>query len=149
MTAQSTMTPTNETQSITYSRLLWVAPTAMLVATIANLGFYAAAGSLFPEVTAWAGTSAGQIIGANIVYLVMGAMIFAVVARTSLRPARNYIIVATVGLALSMFMPISVGMGYGPPEMVTPGTATVITLCMIHVLSYIISVPMFIRLALD
>ena len=149
MTAHATITQTTETQSIIYSRLLWVAPAAILVSTVANLGFYTAAGSLFPEVTDWAGASIGQIIGANIVYLFIGAIVFAVVARTSARPARNYIIAATIGLALSMFMPISVGMGYGPPEMAIPGAMTVITLCLMHVLSYVISVPMFIRLALD
>ncbi len=149
MTAQATLTQTTETQSIAYSRLLWIAPAAMLVSTVANLGFYAAAGSLFPEVTDWTGASIGQIIGANMVYLLIGAVVFAIIGRTSAHPARNYIIAATVGLALSMFMPISVGMGYGPPEIATPGAVTVITLCLMHVLSYVISVPMFIRLALD
>lgn len=149
MTAQATINQATGTQSIVYSRLLWVAPTAMLVSTIANLGFYAAAGSLFPEVTNWPGASVGQIIGSNMIYLLIGTVVFAIVARTSAHPIRNYLIVATIGLALSMFMPISVGLGFGPPDMTIPGIATVITLCLMHVLSYVISVPMFIRLALD
>lgn len=149
MTAQTNVSQEIATQGIAYSRLLWVAPAAMLVSTIANLGFYAAAGGLFPEVADWPGASAGQIIGANIVYLLIGAVVFAVVARASSRPMRNYIVVATVGLLASLFMPISAGMGFGPPEMAVPGAATVITLCLMHVLSYVISVPMFIRLAMD
>lgn len=149
MTVQVNVTQETETHAIAYSRLLWAAPAAMLVSTVANVGFYAAAGSLFPEVTNWAGASVGQIISANIVYLLIGAIVFAVVARTSSRPRRNYLIAATVGLAFSMFMPISVGLGFGPPEVATPAAVTVITLCLMHVLSYIISVPMFIRMVLD
>jgi hypothetical protein len=132
-----------------YRRILWVTPIAILVSAVANMGFYAAAGSLFAAVTNWPGASMGQIIGANIVYLLIAAVVFAVVVRTSSRPGRNYLIIATLGLALSMFMPISVGMGYGPPEIPTPSEVTVVTLCLMHVLSYVISVPMFIRLALD
>lgn len=135
--------------SIVYSRLLWVAPLAMLAATVANLGLYAAAGSLSSEVTAWPGASVGQIIGATIMYLLVGTAVFAGVSRLSARPARNYVIVATIGLVASLWLPISAGMGFGAPDMVAPGAATVITLCLMHLLSYAISVPMYIRLALD
>jgi hypothetical protein len=144
-----TFAPASHTpQRIAYRRLLWVAPVTIVIATIANLGFYTAAGSLYPEVTTWQGASMPQIIGATTVYLLMGTLVFAVVARMSQRPVRNYLIVATVGLLLSMFMPISIGMGYAPPEIAVPSTATVITLCLMHVLSYVISVPMFVRLTL-
>ena len=133
----------------TLSRMVWVTPLAMLTATVANLGLYAAAGEIVPEVTAWSGASQGQIIGANVVYLFIGASIFAAITRWSSRPVRHYLIVATIGLILSLIMPISAGMGYGPPEVPAASAATVITLSLMHVLSYVISVPMFIRLALE
>jgi hypothetical protein len=128
----------------TLSRLIWVTPLAVAAATLANLGLYAGAGILFPEVTAWSGAGPGQIVGANIVYLLIGAIVFAVIARLSSRPARHYLIVATIGLLLSLGLPISAGFG-SPPA----GAATVITLNLMHVVSFAISVPLFNRLALD
>lgn len=128
-------------------RLIWIAPLAMLVSTTANLGLYTAAGSLFPEVTAWTGASSAQIIGANVVYLLIGTFIFALVNWRSPQPIRHYWTIATIGLVFSFWMPISAGLGFGPPELVPASAITVITLCLMHILSYIISVPMFIRFA--
>ena len=139
----------NTTKTPSISRILWVAPLAMLASTVANLGLYAAADNLYPNVTAWAGASQAQIIGANIVYLLIGAVIFWLVSRRTLRPARNYWIVATIGLLISLVMPITAGLGYGPPNVPPAELATVITLSLMHVLSYAISVPLFIRLGLD
>jgi hypothetical protein len=121
--------------------LLWVTPLAMFAGAAANLGLYAAAGRLYPEVTAWSGAGPGQIVGANIVYLFIGTIVFALVARFSSRPARHYWIVATVGLLLSLGLPISV--------VPAAGVATAVTLSLMHVVSFAISVPLFIRLALD
>lgn len=127
-------------------KLLWVSPLVMAGATVANLILYAVAGSLFPEVTAWAGAGVGQIIGATVVYLLIGTTVFALVARFTTRPARTYWIVATVGLLLSLWMPVSAAMGYGAPNATPPSTATAVTLSLMHVVSYAISVPLFIRL---
>ena len=127
-------------------RLLWIAPLAILISTVANLGLYTAAGSLFPEVKAWAGASSAQIIGANIIYLLIATLIFAVINWRSAQPIRHYWIVATIGLILSFWMPVSAGLGFGPPEAVPASVITVITLCLMHLMSYIISVPMFVRL---
>ena len=130
-------------------RLLWVSPLAMLVSSAVNLGLYAAAGRLFPEVAAWPGAGPAQVVGATVVYLLMGTVVFALVARFASRPARTYTIVATIGLLLSMFMPISAGFGFGAPGAPTPDIATVATLCLMHVAAYTISVPMFNRMVLD
>ena len=132
-----------------FSRLIWVTPLAMLAATAANLGLYAAAGLLNPEVSAWSGSGPGQIAGANFVYLLTGAIVFAIIARISSHPARHYLIVASIGLLLSLMLPISAGFGYGPPGTPPAGAATVITLSLMHVVSFAVSVPLFIRLALD
>ena len=127
------------------SKLLWAAPLAMVVSTVANLGLYKAAGAIFPQVTAWSGAGIGQIIGANIAYLFIGTIVFALIAKLSARPARNYSIVATVGLVLSFWLPISAGFGYGAPGVPAAAAATVVTLCLMHIISYAISVPLFIR----
>lgn len=146
MTTKIEAVQKRQTSKTVLGKLAWVSPLAMLVATVANLGLYAAAGSLFPEVTAWSGAGVGQIVGANIVYLLIGTVLFALVARFSAKPARHYLILATVGLVLSLALPISAGFGYGAPA---AGVATVVTLSLMHVVSYAISVPLFIRLALD
>ncbi|WP_420643323.1 DUF6069 family protein [Candidatus Leptofilum sp.] len=132
----------------TVRKLAWVSPLAMLAAIIANLGLYAAAGAVYPEVTAWQGAGVGQIVGANIVYLLIGTFVFALVARFSAKPARHYLILATIGLLLSLVLPISAGFGYGAPGTIAPGMATVVTLSLMHVISYAISVPLFNRLVL-
>lgn len=149
MTTNIEYTPATQTSRSTLSRLLWLAPLAMAAATVANLGLYALAGSLLPEVAAWPGAGPAHIVGANVVYLLIGAAALAVLARISANPARHYLIVASVGLALSLALPISAGLGYGAPGAPPAGVATVITLSLMHVVSYAISVPLYIRYALD
>lgn len=132
-----------------FGRLISASLLAMLAASAADLGLYYAAGILFPEVTAWPGSGAAQIAGANVVYLLMGASGLAIITRISFHPKRYYLILATVGLLLSLALPISAGLGFGPPGTPVAGTATVITLSLMHIVSFVISVPLFIRMALD
>ena len=61
---------------------------------------------------------------------------------------RHYFIIATVGLLLSLGLPISAGFGYGAPGTPPANTATVITLSLMHVVYYAISVPMFSRVGM-
>lgn len=133
----------------TLRKLLWVAPLAMVAATAANLILYVVAGALFPDVAAWPGAGPAQIAGANAAYLFFGAIALVVVARFSSRPARHYLIVAVVGLVLSLALPVGAGFGYGAPGQPPAGAATVITLSLMHVVSFAISVPLFVRLALE
>jgi uncharacterized protein DUF6069 len=149
MTIPIEMTSEKQTFTSVLSRLIWVSPLAMLAATAANLGLYYAAGILFPEVTAWSGAGPEQIVSANVVYLLIGAFVFAAITRLSPRPARHYLILASIGLLLSLGLPISTGFGYGPPGTPAAGAVTVITLSLMHIMSYAISVPLYIRLALD
>ena len=130
-------------------RLISVSLLAMLAATAADLGLYYAAGILFPEVTTWPGSGVGQIAGANGVYLLLGVVVFAATIRISPRPAHHYLILASIGLLLSLGLPISAGFGFGPPGTPAAGAATVITLSLMHIVSFVISVPLFIRMALD
>ncbi len=149
MTAKIELTQGNQqARTGTFKKLLWVTPLAMLVTSIANLILYFLVGTLFPAVTAWPGASPAQIIGANIVYLFVGAVVLAIINRISSQPARHFRIVATIGLVLSMFLPLSAWMGYGAAGIAAPNAITAITLGLMHVVSYAISVPMFIRLVL-
>ena len=129
-------------------RLSWVVPLAVVAATAADLGLYYSAGILFPEVTDWTGAGPVQILGANVVYFVVGAVVLAVVERLSRRPARDFVVLSAVGLVLSFGLPISAGLGFGAPGAPVASAATVITLSLLHVASYAVGVPMLIRMAL-
>lgn len=149
MTAKMEFISEKQARKSALSQLIWVAPLAILTAAVANLGLYAAAGRLFPEVAAWSGAGPGQIVGANIVYLLLGTVVLAIIARMSSRPARHYLIAASIGLLISLVLPISAGFGYSAPGTPPAGAATVITLSLMHIVSYAISVFLFVRLALD
>lgn len=131
------------------SRLLWVAPLAMLVSIVTNLLLYWTASAVAPTVGQWSGSSPAQVIGATIVYLLVATVLFAVVVWRASQPARLYGIIATVALLLSLALPIGAGFGFGPPNVPPASAATVLTLSLMHVITYAISVPMFIRLALQ
>lgn len=149
MSTQIEAVQNHQGKSSVIRKLVWVSPLAMLLSAVINLGLYAVAGGLFPEVTAWSGAGAGQIVGANIVYLLIGTVVFALVARFSRSPARHYLFLATVGLLLSLALPIGAGFGYGAPGAPPASVATVLTLSLMHVVSYAISVPMFNRLVMN
>lgn len=129
-------------------RLAWVVPLAVLAATAAGLCAYYTAGILFPEVTAWPGAGPMQIVGANAGYFVVGAVVLLVVDRYSRRPARDFVVVSAIGLALSFGLPISAGLGAGASGASVASAATVVTLSLLHVVSYAVGVPMLLRLAL-
>ena len=149
MTTRIESASESQTPNNVLSRIFWVTPLAMLAAAAANLGLYYIAGILFPEVSSWIGAGPGQIIGANIVYLLLGAIAFAVITRRSPNPARHFLIFATIGLLFSLGLPISAGFGFGPSGTPPAGAATVIALSLMHIVSFAISVPMFIRLVLE
>ena len=100
----------------------------------------------YPKVTAWEGAGIGQIIGANIVYLLIGTLVFGLTARFSSQPARHYRIIATVGLILSLWLPISATLGYGAPGVPPASVTTAVILSLMHIITYAITVPLFTRL---
>ena len=149
MTARTASPLKAQTTGNVHGRLIFASPLAMATAIAANLGLYAIVGYIFPHVAAWSGTSPVHIIVATIIYLLLATLVFAAVRRFSSRPARHYLIVATLSLLFSMGPPISLGFGPGLPS-VPPADAIIgITLGLMHVISYAISVPMFIRMGLD
>ena len=133
----------------TRSRLILASLLAMSTATAVNLGLYAFVSYLFPNVAAWSGTSPTHILIATIVYLTLATLVFAVVRRLSSRPARHYLVVSSISLLLSLGQPIMLGFGPGLPGVPAADPTIAITLGLMHVISYAISVPMFIRIALD
>ena len=139
----------NRTQGNTRLPLPWVSLLAIATGAAANLGLYAVVGYLIPEVAVWPGTGPVQIVGATFVYLLIATIVFAVIRRFSPRPARHYLILATVCLLISLGPPIALGFGPGLPGVPPASPAIAITLGLMHVISYAISVPMFIRLALE
>ncbi|MCB0152530.1 MAG: DUF6069 family protein [Caldilinea sp.] len=146
----TTIEPTGtHATGVKLSRLLWVSPLAMLAAAAANLALYFVAGRIAPEVTAWPGSGPTQVVGATVVYLLVGTLVCAVIGRLASRPARPFVIVASIGLLLSLALPISVAFGYGPPGTSPASLATAIALCLMHVVAYAIFVPLFVRLVLN
>lgn len=126
----------------TLRSLLWVTPLAIAASAAASLALYAAAGALIPTVAAWPGAGPGQIIGATTAYLLIGAVVAVVVARLSGRPARTYRRVATVGLLLSLALPLGALSGATAPGAPPAGLATVVVLSLMHVVAYGVSVAM-------
>ena len=81
------------------------------------------------------------------VYLWVGCVALATIR---ISPRRAHLsILASIGLLLSLGLPISAGFGFGPPGTPAAGVATVITLSLMHIVSFVICVPLFIRMALD
>ena len=149
MTTQTETSQYGRISNAVRGRLLLVSPLAMSTSIAANLGLYAFVGYLFPHVASWSGTSPMHIVVATIVYLLVATLVFAAVRRFSPRPARHYMIIATLSLIFSMGPPISLGFGPGLPG-VPPADAVIgIALGLMHVISYAISVPTFIRMTLD
>ena len=128
------------------TRLAWLLPATMLSVSVADIALYEVAGVLDPDVTGWAGAGAAQIIGANAVYLSLAATVLLVLVKLTRTPARWFAILATIGVIASLALPISAGLGEGTAAVPAPGLTTVIALSAMHLLSYAIAVPMFLRL---
>ncbi len=149
MTSKNEFLTKQITLGSTRSRLILASLLSMATAIAINLGLYAFVSYLFPYVAAWPGTSLMHIVIATVVYLTLATLVFAVVRRRSSRPARRYLIVATISLLLSLGQPIMLGFGPGLPGVPPADPIIAITLGLMHVISYAISVPLFIRMALD
>ncbi len=127
-------------------RLAWVLPVTALTASMADVALYEVAGVLDPDVTAWLGAGPAQIVGANAAYLSMGAALLLVLVRITSNPARWFTMLASIGVVLSLMLPVSAGLGDGSEAVPAAGLPTVITLSTMHLLSYAIAVPMLLRL---
>ncbi len=137
---------TQSPERLSLRKFLWVAPLTLVIAIVANEILYMLVAALIPTVGKWQGAGERQIVLGTLVYLILGSVVFALVVRFSSHPIRTYWIVATVALILSLALPLSAGAGFGPPGVPVPDTATVITLVLMHVVAYAITVSMFTRL---
>lgn len=130
------------------TRLIWVLPATVLSVSLADIALYEVAGVLDPDITGWAGAGAAQITGANAVYLSIAAIALLALVKLTRAPARWFAILATIGVVASLALPISAGLGEGTAAVPAPGVRTVIALSALHLVSYAIAVPMFLRLGL-
>jgi hypothetical protein len=129
-------------------RLLWAALAAMALSVVANVALYLLADALFG--VAWEPLfDLFSVIGSTVAYLMVAALVFAGVVRLAKRPVWLYRRVAFVALLLSFFFPVSAMLGLAAP----PGSgvaaaplSTVLTMLVMHTVSYAISVPLYTRL---
>ena len=66
-------------------RIISASLAAIVTASATNMGLYYSAGILFPTVTSWPGTGPSQIVGATFLYLFVGTIAYAAIARYSAR----------------------------------------------------------------
>jgi hypothetical protein len=120
---------------------------AAIAAVVANLLLRAAAVAVFdipqPE---FEPLQARAVVLSTLGGVVAAGVVYAVVLRLAGDPARVFLIVAGVALALSLWAPLSLGLA-DPPE--NPGTdaESVGTLIAMHVLAAAISVPVLLRIS--
>ena len=134
-------------ERVVWRRLLWVAPLAMVAASVANLIVLWTAVALFPSVSQFPMLGTPQVIASTVVYLLLAAVAFAVVGKLSSRPVYHYRIVAVVALLLSFGAPLSAGAGFMPGA--SADAVTVVTLMLMHVVGAAITVGLFTTLAVE
>jgi len=144
----SPLTHNTPSESVALSRLLWAAPSAMALAVVANVVLYTIADALFG--VAWEPLyNLFSVIASTIAYLLVAALVFAGVVRFAKRPLWLYRRIAVVALLLSFLAPISALLGMAAPPGSGVGAApldTFLTMLVMHIVAYAISVPLFTRL---
>lgn len=134
-------------ERVVWRRLLWVAPLAIVAASVANLIVLRTAVALFPSVGQFPMLGTAQVIASTVVYLLLATVVFVLVGKLSSRPVRQYRIVAVVALLLSFGAPLSAGAGFMPGA--SADAVTVITLIVMHVVAAAITVPLFTTMAVE
>ncbi|HYP40547.1 MAG TPA: DUF6069 family protein [Chloroflexia bacterium] len=128
-------------------RLLWVGPLAMIVPAIANVIVreVAVAVGAVPanlEILQWPG-----IIGSTMIQVLLGVIVFAVIARFSRRPIWLFRVVAVVALLLSFSSPLMAAAGLTPIPGLSINASTVVSMMVMHVVAAVISVGILTTLA--
>jgi len=90
-----------------------------------------------------------QIVGATWAYLSLGAVILFLLGRFSQQPQSRFRQLATMGLIVSMVLPVGAAFGYGAPGAPPATMATAITLALMHLVAFGISMPFFINSLMD
>jgi hypothetical protein len=132
-------------ERIALGRLLWVTPLAIAAASIANLIVYAVATALFNGPRQFSYLSPQSIVLSTTLYLVLAAIVYALIGRFAKHPIRTFKIVSAIALLLSFAAPISAAFTFLPPD--TPDAITILTLLVMHVVGAVITVGLFTTLA--
>ena len=137
-----------QSERVSIRRLLWAGPLTAVVAAVANI--------IVREIGALLGTVPSDLVFltvpsvaiATIVQVLLGAVVFTVIARFARRPVRVFRIVAVAALLLSFLNPIMAGMGVFPPG-VSIGLETVLTMIVMHIVAGAITIVLLPALARD
>jgi uncharacterized protein DUF6069 len=132
-------------ERVALGRLWWVTLLTIVAASAANLVVYLIASALFEGPRRFSMLTPVSIIASIAMYLVVAAIVYALIGRFSKRPIRVFRIVSVVALLLSFGPPISAAFTFPPPD--APDATTVVTLLVMHVVAAIITVGLFTRLA--
>lgn len=138
----TTATSSAPERRVAIGRIWWVTLLAIAAASIANLIVYAIATALFAGPRQFSYLAPLNIVVSTTIYLVVAAIVFALIGRFSKRPIRLFRVVAIVALVLSFAMPLS-AMQFSPPADMT----TVAILLVMHVVAAIITIVLFTTLA--
>jgi hypothetical protein len=133
-------------EGISYTRLLWAALLAVLLAAVTNAQVYFAAsglgivsrGVLLPSPMGLSPLTVGMVVTASVVGAIGAALVFAIIGLLARRPVRLFRIVAAVVLVLSLVPPTTI-----------PSVPLVmrITLGVMHVVTWAVSVGLLTALA--
>jgi hypothetical protein len=145
----STLTQYAPAEAVSLSRLLWVAPAAISLAAAANAAIYLAADALFGVAWEPAFNLVTVIVG-TFAFLLAATLVSAGVVRFARRPLWLFRRVALVALLLSFLQPVAALLGVA--SMPGSGAAaapldTFLTMEVMHLAAYAISVPLLTRLA--
>jgi hypothetical protein len=124
-------------KQISFGRLLWVGPLAVLAAVIANVFVSITAVALLGISPEFDPLHVGPVIGFTVVGVLGAVIVFALVARFSRRPVRLFRRITLVVLLLS-FVP-DLSLLYASPYAGTT-VQSVIVLMLMHVVAWLISV---------
>jgi hypothetical protein len=103
-------------EGISYTRLLWAALLAVLLAAVTNAQVYFAAsglgivsrGVLLPSPMGLSPLTVGMVVTASVVGAIGAALVFAIIGLLARRPVRLFRIVAAVVLVLSLVPPTTI-----------------------------------------
>ena len=128
-------------ERIAFGRLWWVTLLTIAAASAANLVVYFIATALFEGPRRFSFLNPFSIVASTAVYLVVAAIVYALIGRFSRHPIRVFRIVSVVALLLSFGAPISAAFTVPAPD--TPDATTVVILLVMHVVAAIITVGLF------
>ena len=143
MSAQTTASTPPE--RVATGRLWWVTLLAIAVAAIANLIIYVIATAIFSGPRQFSYLTPLTIVVSTVIYLLVAAIVYAVIGRYAKRPIGVFRIVALVALLLSFGAPISAALTF--PAADRPDATTVIILLVMHIFAALITIGLFTTLA--